>query len=104
MSSRCRISLPAILAPISGSVARFSAIVSRSAASNGGSSPGAPNGLSRSSPICFSSSGRQAEPLVAPAQPVHDRDGEEHHPGLADHLAREEAQAAEGEVEEHGAV
>src|SRR5437762_7775358 len=53
--------------------------------------------------IAFSR-GRQAKPLIAPAQPGNDGKRSKHHPGLADHLAFEEGQAAESQIEEYDTV
>src|ERR1051326_3136376 len=43
----------------------------------------------------------QPEPLVAAAQQRDERDREQYHPGLADDLAGQEFERAEGEPEEH---
>src|SRR3954451_16064179 len=42
---------------------------------------------------------RQADPRVPVTQPAHDRQGEENHPGLADDLAGQMVQRAEGQPE-----
>src|SRR5690606_21000913 len=47
---------------------------------------------------------READAGVALAQPVDEGNGEKHHPHLADDLAGEEVEAAEGELQEDGAV
>src|SRR5262245_151763 len=50
------------------------------------------------------SGGREPDPLVAAAQIVNERDRQQHHPGLADDLARKEFERAEGEIEEDDGV
>ena len=54
--------------------------------------------------VIDSSSGFQAEPLVAAAQIGDEGSGEQHHPELADDLAGEEIERAEGEPQEHDRI
>src|SRR6185436_3914011 len=46
----------------------------------------------------------ETQPLVAAAQPRHERDRGQHHPGLADDLAQQEVERAERQIEEHDRV
>ena len=48
--------------------------------------------------------GGQAEPLVAAAQIMHERDRQQHHPGLADDLPGQEIERAEGEPQEDDGI
>src|SRR5450631_2246370 len=54
--------------------------------------------------IFDSSGGFEAEPLVAAAQIGDERGGEQHHPELADDLAAQEVERAEGKPQEHDRV
>src|ERR1022692_505102 len=54
--------------------------------------------------VIDSSGGFQAEPLVAAAQIGDERGGQQHHPELADDLAEQEVERAEGEPQEHDRV
>src|SRR5262249_54385850 len=47
---------------------------------------------------------RDAEALIAMAQPRHQRNWGQHHPGLPDDLAQEEFERAEGKPQEHDRV
>src|SRR6516165_10369320 len=47
---------------------------------------------------------RQADPRVSAAQPGHERNREEHHPALADHLAEQKIERAEGKPQKDDRV
>src|ERR1022692_1414023 len=54
--------------------------------------------------VIDSSRGFQAEPLVAAAQIGDERGGQQHHPELADDLAGEKVERAEGKPQEHDRI
>src|SRR5215469_14173879 len=47
---------------------------------------------------------RHADPRVAAAQPGHQRNREENHPALADHLAEQKIERAEGKPQKYDRV
>src|SRR5688572_3499000 len=52
----------------------------------------------------FLSDRRETDPLVAAAKIMHERNRQQHHPGLADHLPHQEFERTEGEPQEDDGV